>query len=394
MIQSVIGYRIEGDSISLPTSNSSLSISSGKSEVTTTSQQTISYKTAGKDLLENPKILDGVFDLADADNDYVYYKDQIVNKGAHVNFLCAESLVGPVIVSYFDDVPNKTYVALSRTSSGSKRILVPYAVVPRSWWRVLLGIGPSYGDILKAIESTLPLNRLKRIADPRLPQALLSMEEQQQIRGFKFGVLYSKEGQTKEDEMFHNVETSSNFEEFLDFLGDRVKLEGWKGFRGGLDVRSGTTGEHSIYRKFNNNEIMFHVSTMLPYNPKDKQQLERKRHIGNDIVVIIYQEGDTIYKPTTISSRQVHVVFVVKTVKIPDDPTTYYRLSVVSKDGVPAFGPQLGDNLMFPKGETFLKYFYAKLLNAERACYSAPILANKLTRTRTSMLRDIAQTFL
>lgn len=38
-----------------------------------------------------------------------------------------------------------------------------------------------------------------------------------------------------------------------------------------------TTGEHSIYRKFNNNEIMFHVSTMLPYNPKDKQQLERKR---------------------------------------------------------------------------------------------------------------------
>lgn len=97
------------------------------------------------------------------------------------------------------------------------------------------------------------------------------------------------------------METSTAFEEFLDFLGERIKLDNWKGFRGGLDVRTGTTGSHSIYRKFNNNEIMFHVSTLLPFNPKDKQQvsfigssphssqLERKRHIGNDIVVILFQ---------------------------------------------------------------------------------------------------------
>lgn len=100
------------------------------------------------------------------------------------------------------------------------------------------------------------------------------------------------------------VQTSKEFEEFLDFLGDRVVLDDFSGFRGGLDIKAGTTGTHSIFTKFNNNEIMFHVSTMLPFNPKDPQQLERKRHIGNDIVVILFQEGDTIYKPTTISSRQ------------------------------------------------------------------------------------------
>jgi hypothetical protein len=85
MIQNVIGYRIEGDSIGVPTSNSSSSISSGKQEINTNSQPTTSYKPAGKDLLENPKLLDGVFDLADADNDYIYYKDQIVNKGEYKN---------------------------------------------------------------------------------------------------------------------------------------------------------------------------------------------------------------------------------------------------------------------------------------------------------------------
>jgi hypothetical protein len=35
----------------------------------------------------------------------------------------------------------------------------------------------------------------------------------------------------------------------------------------------GTTGEEGLYIKWNNNEIMYHVSTMLPYNPKDKQQV-------------------------------------------------------------------------------------------------------------------------
>jgi len=172
-------------------------------------------------------------------------------------------------------------------------------------------------------------------------------------------------------------------------------LDNWQGFRGGLDVRSGTTGSHTIYRQFNNNEIVFHVSTMLPFNPKDKQQLERKRHIGNDIVVILFQEGDTVYKPTTISSRQVHVVFVVKAVKgIANDPdTTYYRLSVVSREGVPEFGPAVPLNALFKRDEEFLTFFYAKLLNAERSCYDAPILSNKLVRTRTAILKDIALNF-
>lgn len=64
----------------------------------------------------------------------------------------------------------------------------------------------------------------------------------------------------------------------------------------------------------------------------------RKRHIGNDIVVIVFIDGDTLYRPTTISSRQVHVVLVVKATTIPSDPgQRYYRLAVVSKDGTPRF---------------------------------------------------------
>jgi signal-induced proliferation-associated 1 like protein 3 len=35
----------------------------------------------------------------------------------------------------------------------------------------------------------------------------------------------------------------------------------------------GSTGTHSVFTEWNNNEIMFHVSTMLPFNPLDKQQV-------------------------------------------------------------------------------------------------------------------------
>ena len=68
---------------------------------------------------------------------------------------------------------------------------------------------------------------------------------------------------------------------------------------------------------------MFHVATLLPFNPLDKQQLEKKRHIGNDLVVIIFQEGDQVYRPTTLSSRQVQVVFLIKPEMIDDE--RHYR---------------------------------------------------------------------
>ena len=76
--------------------------------------------------------------------------------------------------------------------------------------------------------------------------------------------------------MFGNVSGSTQYEEFLDFLGERILLKGWKNFRGGLDVKSGTTGTHSIHTVHDKYEIMFHVSTLLPFKPNDPQQLERK----------------------------------------------------------------------------------------------------------------------
>ncbi|KAL7980959.1 hypothetical protein Chor_002113 [Crotalus horridus] len=99
------------------------------------------------------------------------------------------------------------------------------------------------------------------------------------------------------------VETGSeSFQRLLSLLGDTVTLKGWNGYRGGLDTKR----IYSIYTVYQGHEIMFHVSTMLPYSKENKQQVERKRHIGNDIVTIVFQEGEAAspaFKPSMIRSH-------------------------------------------------------------------------------------------
>jgi hypothetical protein len=74
---------------------------------------------------------------------------------------------------------------------------------------------------------------------------------------------------------------STRFESFLGVLGDKIELKGYNGFLGGLDNKNGLTGEFSVSTEWRIYEIMYHVSTLLPYSKEDPQQIQKKRHIGN-----------------------------------------------------------------------------------------------------------------
>ena len=55
------------------------------------------------------------------------------------------------------------------------------------------------------------------------------------------------------------------------------------------------------------------------------------------------------------------VAFVVKAVEVEDEPgETFYRMAVVSKEGVPEFGPSMDDDAIFRKGPEFKEFFYKK----------------------------------
>lgn len=141
------------------------------------------------------------------------------------------------------------------------------------------------------------------------------------VSTFKFGVLYQQFRQTTEEELFCNKVTTPAFNDFLNLLGQRIQLKDHKGYRGGLDIQNGHTGDTAVYEVFKDREIMFHVSTLLPYTDNDPQQLQRKRHIGNDIVAIVFQEENTPFCPDMIASHFLHA-FIVVQVLDPNTPNT------------------------------------------------------------------------
>ncbi|NWY48906.1 RPGP1 protein, partial [Sylvia atricapilla] len=259
------------------------------------------------------------------------------------------------------------------------------------------------------------VDRFYPVLYPKASRLILAFDEHVLSNHFKFGVIYQKLGQTSEEELFGTTEESPAFAEFLDILGQRVQLRDFKGcvkgcrgrthrvrvpvspthppthpprFRGGLDVTHGQTGSESVYCHFRDKEIMFHVSTKLPYTEGDAQQLQRKRHIGNDIVAIVFQDENTPFVPDMIASNFLHA-FVVVQLEQGSTQGTLYKVSVTARDDVPFFGPPLPDPAIFRKGPEFQEFLLTKLINAEYACYRAEKFAKLEERTRAALLETL-----
>lgn len=47
--------------------------------------------------------------------------------------------------------------------------------------------------------------------------------------------MYCRAGQSTEEDMYNNESAGTAFDEFLDLLGERVRLKGWEKYRAQLD---------------------------------------------------------------------------------------------------------------------------------------------------------------
>ncbi|NXI38889.1 SI1L3 protein, partial [Galbula dea] len=155
-----------------------------------------------------------------------------------------------------------------------------------------------------------------------------------------------------------------------------------------------STGTHSLYTTYQDYEIMFHVSTMLPYTPNNRQQLLRKRHIGNDIVTIIFQEpGALPFTPQNIRSHFQHVFIIVRA-HSPCTDSVSYSVAVTRSKDVPAFGPAIPTGVTFRRSELFRDFLLAKVINAENAAHKSQKFHTMATRTRQEYLKDLAQNYI
>lgn len=85
--------------------------------------------------------------------------------------------------------------------------------------------GLPHKEILSYLFPQLDIGCL-RLADPKVNEKLVKLDESSLIKTHKIGVLLCKAGQSTEEQMYNNKESTPAFDEFLDLLGDRVTLKG------------------------------------------------------------------------------------------------------------------------------------------------------------------------
>lgn len=71
----------------------------------------------------------------------------------------------------------------------------------------------------------------------------------------KVGVIYITEGQYAEEEILDNNDNSPLFEEFLQILGEKVRLKGFDKYKGGLDTVHDLTGKNKRKTLYNSYDI-------------------------------------------------------------------------------------------------------------------------------------------
>jgi len=147
----------------------------------------------------------------------------------HHNFYAMDEAVGPLILSVRTETISSAehYRVMLRTRAGTAHEIVP---------RGAMGTVPAASRMARLLCDAVSTEAFHTVAFPGGSELVLNYDEHVISNRFKFGVIYQRRGQTREEQLFGNAHHSTAMDEFLDLLGERVTLRGFGGYRGGLDT--------------------------------------------------------------------------------------------------------------------------------------------------------------
>jgi len=123
--------------------------------------------------------------------------------------------------------------------------------------------------------------------------------------------MYVAPGQQHETEILRNSHGSPAYSRFLAGLGRLINLRGQVDvYAGGLDPDEGD-GEYAYAWWDDIGQILFHTATLMP-SSVDPQCTNKKRHIGNDFVRIIWNDSGMAYRFDTLATQFQFVNIVIE----------------------------------------------------------------------------------
>ena len=193
--------------------------------------------------------------------------------------------------------------------------LPPHHIPVRSLGLSTETILPSH--VLLQLGSTIapmpiPIQPIVLPDDDSTKRAISSFDRNDTVDGYKVGVVFVSKGQTSETEILANESGTESYDRFISGLGTRVSLKDAIFNTQGLDRESNQDGTHTYAWRDRVTEIVFHIPTMMPTDVEnDPRCTNKKRHIGNEFVKIIYNDSGLPFDFDTFESQFNYVNIVI-----------------------------------------------------------------------------------
>ncbi|EPQ55778.1 hypothetical protein GLOTRDRAFT_138570 [Gloeophyllum trabeum ATCC 11539] len=182
-----------------------------------------------------------------------------------------------------------------------------------------------------------------------LPAFFRTLDRMPVIDTHKVGIMYVAPGQTQEEEILRNNHGSPAYTRFLEGIGRLINLRGQVDvYAGGLEPDE--DGEYAYAWWDDIGQILYHTATLMPTDPEDKYSTNKKRHIGNDYVRIVWNDSGVPYRFDTLRTEFQFVNIVIEphsqgTIAAFSDNRhehEYFKVTVQHAPGMTEFTP-IGD---------------------------------------------------
>ncbi|KAG5641665.1 hypothetical protein DXG03_004514 [Asterophora parasitica] len=195
-------------------------------------------------------------------------------------------------------------------------------------------------------ERTSP-SYVRTITDPAVVSKFVTgIDRIPVIDTHKVGIMYVAPGQTHEAEILRNTHGSPAYTRFLEGLGRLINLRGQRDvYAGGLDPDE--DGEYAYAFWDDIGQVLYHTATMMPTTEDDPQCNNKKRHIGNDYVRIVWNDSGQPYRFDTLATQFQYVNIVIEPHSLGAivafsnniHENEYFRVTVQRAPGMTEFAP-------------------------------------------------------
>jgi hypothetical protein len=153
---------------------------------------------------------------------------------------------------------------------------------------------------------TLPEN------DGAVTRAIQAFDRTSALDSHKAGVIFVGENQKSEDDILLNVSGTPDYREFLEDIGTLRKLKGATFNTQGLDRAEDADGEYTMVWNNELTELVYHITTFMPNDADPRLAvINKKRHIGNDFVNIVFNNSGAAFAFDTFPSAFNYVYITI-----------------------------------------------------------------------------------